>query len=978
MHQFFEKLNRGLDQIKNHPFVKGLNITSHIFWNLLLIGAVLMVMLVLFAGSAGAGYFISLVEDQQAYSKSEFQHEIYNYEEVSDIYFDDDTYLGEFPADLERKERPLEDMSEHLIHAVISTEDEYFFEHQGIVPKALLRATYQEVTGASNQTGGSTLSQQVIKNQLLTNEVSFERKAKEIALALRMEQFLDKEEILEAYLNIVPFGRNADGRNIAGAQSAAEGIFGVDVSELNIAQAAFIAGLPQNPFTYTPFENNGNVKENFEAGLNRMQLVLRNMLENNFITEEEYEKAKEYDIRAHLAEPSGSLIEEYPYLTYETQDRAARIIREKLLEEDNVNVEDMEDDERQETLSHYYQQAKHELAHGGYNVHITIKKDIYDAMQRATAQSQWFGPTRQINGEAETEEVGAILIDNDTGAILSFVGGRDFERENLNHATQAYRQNGSTMKPLLAYGPAMEQGIVQPGTILPDVPSTYQSTGGSFRNAGDSYSGLITVREALKRSKNVPAVKTFERLNHDVSRQALLDMGFNRLDPGEPYNSAPIGGLTYGTTVETNTNAFTIFGDHGQYKDSYFIEKIETKDGETVYQHEVETNQVFSPQTAFLMTDVLRDVLEPGGTAGSLPGRMRFGGDWAGKTGTSNETKDSWFVGYNPNVTFGIWIGYDTPRTITSPYKGLSYGARTQQIWADMMNAAYEANADVFRINDQFEQPDGIVRQTICGISGKLPDSLCLEAGLTTTDYFNAAYVPTEHDSNLNQTTSVEINGVMYKAYDATPSEFTQSGVVVEEDFLADEALNEYLPDSWNNIVADKAAPSNGRTPAPVTGVSMSGNSLSWNQHTDNDIVGYRIYRGDGSRVQSIRGNTSTSTSVSSSGSFFVTAVDSMGRESTASVTAERQAAPSSPPESSEEESDTNDSTSDNTEEEPANGDNNQTENQEEPENNNSDEPDNDRNETDDDSNTNNDSDNNHAENENPGESQENNDQTDD
>ncbi|WP_158736566.1 transglycosylase domain-containing protein [Alteribacillus sp. YIM 98480] len=885
MRNFFEKLNIKLDNVKNHSFVKGINITSQVFWNLLLIVAVLMVMLALFLGGAGAGYFVSLVEDQEAYSKEEFEQQVYNYEEVSDIYFDDDQYLGKIPSDLERKERSLDEMSEHLIHAVISTEDEYFFEHQGVVPKALLRATYQEVSGASTQSGGSTLTQQIIKNQLLTNEVSFDRKAKEIALALRVENYFEKEEILEAYLNIVPFGRNADGRNIAGAQSAAEGIFGVEASELNVAQSAFIAGLPKNPFVYTPFENGGVVKENFEAGMNRMHLVLDNMLENGFISEDEYEEALEYDIEENLTDPSGSLIEDYPYLTYEAQDRAARIIREDLLEKDGIEVDELDDDERQETLTQYLTQAKAELAHGGYNVHLTIKKDIYDAMQRSIADSQWFGPDRQGEDGVEPEEVGAILIDNQTGAILSFVGGRDFERENLNHATQAYRQNGSTMKPLLAYGPAIDQGVVQPGTVLPDVPSTY-SNGREYTNYGDSYQGFVSVREALKESRNVPAVKTFQRVDHEASRQALIDMGFQRLEPDEPYESGSIGGLTYGATVEQNTNAFTTFGNEGKYHDSYLIEKIETKNGETVYQHEPDNNKVFSPQTAFLTIDMLRDVLKPGGTARALPGMMNFGGDWAGKTGTSNETKDSWFVGLNPNVTFGTWIGYDNPQTISSPYKGLSYGARTQRIWADMMNAAFDANPETFGIDDNFEQPEGIVRQTICGISGKLPSSLCSEAGLTTTDYFNEKFVPTERDNSLNRTRYVTINGKRYKAYDSTPSEFTQTGVSINEDYFDADNMSEYLPDDWDNIVADQDAPSNGRNPSQVTGISFSNGQLSWNQHPDNDIVGYRIYSSGGSKIKSVEDNTSTSTSVNGSGSFFVTAVDSMGRESTESASA--------------------------------------------------------------------------------------------
>ncbi|MDQ0298548.1 penicillin-binding protein [Salibacterium salarium] len=910
MRNFFEKLNNNIDNMKDKPVIKSLNITSQVFWNLLLILFVSLIMLTLFAGGTGAGYFLSLIDDQKAYSQEEFQNTIFDYEETSGIYFSEGEFLGEIPAELERKERSLDEMSDNLVNAVISTEDEYFFEHDGIVPKALLRATYQEVTNAETQTGGSTLTQQVVKNQILTNEVSFDRKAKEIALAMRMEQYFDKEEILEAYLNIVPFGRNSDGQNIAGAQSASEGIFGVDASELNPAQAAFIAGLPKNPYTYTPFAQGGEVKESFEAGLNRMELVLANMRENDFITEEEYQKALEYNIKENLTGPTESSLDDYPYLTNETQRRAKEIILDDLLEDANINLEDLDEEERQE----YDMQAGNELAVGGYNVHITIQKDIYDAMQNAVASSQWFGPDKvEKDGEGTVqEEVGAMMIDNNSGAILSFVGGRDFNVQNLNHATQTRRQNGSTMKPLLAYGPAMEEGLVQPGTVLPDVPGEF-SNGEGYTNYGDGYEGFVSVREGLKESRNSPAVRTFEKivnLDHDIARNALLDLGFTNVAPAEPYPSAAIG--AFGTTVEQNTNAFSTFGNNGEYNDSYMIEKIETKDGEVIFEQSPESNEVFSPQTTFLMVDMLRDVLDPGGTAGALPGMMNFGGDWAGKTGTTNDTRDSWFVGFNPNVTFGTWIGYDDPQTIEN-YHGLSYGARTQQIWSDMMNAAYEADEETLGLEDQFEQPNGIVRQTICGISGKLPSSRCQEAGLTTTDYFNEKYLPSQSDDSLESEPFVTINGNRYLAYDSTPSEFTQTGISIDEDLFDVEEVGEYLPDDWDNVTPDTEAPNNGRTPSPVANVSYSNGELTWSAHSDNDIVGYRVYSDNGSSIGSVQGD-STSFSIGS-GSYFVTAVDSVGRESSQSATTERSNQnDNDDEEENEEDSDSSDDNTDNNE----------------------------------------------------------------
>src|SRR5690625_2564672 len=205
------------------------------------------------------------------------QRDIYNYEETTKLYFADNKYIGDIRSDLHREEIELKDVSQNVLNAVLATEDQSFYEHNGIVPKAIVRALYQEVASSGAQTGGSTLTQQLIKNQILTNEVSFERKAKEILLAMRLENFFEKDEILEAYLNIVPYGRDSAGQNVAGIQTAAQGIFGVDASELTLPQAAFLAGIPQNPFAYTPFDNSGEIKDEdgLARGLSRMETVLK-------------------------------------------------------------------------------------------------------------------------------------------------------------------------------------------------------------------------------------------------------------------------------------------------------------------------------------------------------------------------------------------------------------------------------------------------------------------------------------------------------------------------------------------------------------------------------------------------------------------------------------------------------------------------------------------------------------------------------
>src|SRR5690625_2931269 len=282
MNHIKEFWNKGIAQ-------KVSRVTYDVTANLLLFFTVIITMVIIFGGGVGAGYFASLVKDEPLRSYDDMRQDIYNYEETSKLYFADNIYIGDIRSDLHRDEIDLEDISDFVIQAVIATEDQQFYEHNGIVPKAIVRALYQEVANSDSRTGGSTLTQQLIKNQILTNEVSFERKAKEILLAMRLENFFEKDEILEAYLNIIPYGREASGRNIAGIQTAAKGVFGVEASELNLPQAAFLSGIPQNPYAYTPFLNTGEIKEeeSLELGLNRMKTVLKRMYQNEFITEKE-------------------------------------------------------------------------------------------------------------------------------------------------------------------------------------------------------------------------------------------------------------------------------------------------------------------------------------------------------------------------------------------------------------------------------------------------------------------------------------------------------------------------------------------------------------------------------------------------------------------------------------------------------------------------------------------------------------------
>lgn len=892
-------------------------ITYDVAWNIVLFFIILGMMGFFFVGGVGAGYFASLVKDEPIRSYEEMERDIYNLEETSKMYFANEKLIGDIRADLHREKVKLKNVSETLTDAVLATEDELFYEHNGIVPKAIVRAMYQEFSSSETKSGGSTLTQQIIKNQILTNEVSFERKAKEILLAMRLEKFFDKDEILESYINIIPYGRNAAGQNIAGIQTAAKGVFGVDAKDLSLPQAAFLAGIPQNPYAFTPFNQAGEVKdkEGLEPGLKRMKTVLKRMYQTEFITKEEYDEAINYDITKDFTEKAPSSLQNYPALVLEIEKRAKEVITEVLAKEDGYTLDEINGSE--ELQEQYGILADRALRLNGYEIHSTIDQKMYDAMQKATKEFQYYGPDRTVpaTGDVEQVEVGAELIENKTGRILAFVPGRDFRAgdNEINYATgygTTGRPAGSTFKPIAVYAPAMELGVIQPGSIIPDIPGKSK-----VNNYGGAFYGLVTAREALTYSYNVsadiiyrkilgenPAKKYLEKmnipLNKDLQQDASVALGSNNV------------------TVEQNTNAFATLSNGGKFAQAHMIDKITDMDGKVIYQHKVEPVQVFSEQTAYLTIDMMRDVVRSG-TGAFIQGKFsRDGVDWAGKTGTSQKYQDAWFVGTNPNVTLGVWLGYNTPSSINNCTNcgGLSYSQRTQSVWLRLVNAATEVNPDLLAPQERHKQPDGIVNRSFCATSGMAPSDLCSKAGLVRSDIFNSKYVPSKTDDSLvsgksSTERTVKVDGKEVAASAKTPSEFvtgsrSTSGIAFNKAFLERMGYSDpaaLIPrrnaSAWSKLNLKGATGSSsasselsddGSTPSAPSGLSISGNKLSWSKASGQMIVGYRVYHASeaGGSYKAVGHTTGSAVSISGDGGAFqVRAVNYFGRESEPSKT---------------------------------------------------------------------------------------------
>lgn len=669
----------------------------------------LVVLLSLSLGAAGvaAGYVAALVKDEPVRDKNYFDQKLSGWHQTSYAYFRDKSLIGSVRTLIgDRKLVENDEVSQYLIDALISTEDREFYNHSGIVPRSLLRAVYEDLTNQKVVTGGSTITQQLVKRAILENySKTYDRKAKEILLALRLERMYSKEEILNAYLNSLYFGTGSGGQHLYGVQAAAQGIFGVDAKDLNIAQAAYLAGMIQRPNDFNPFK-----KEGLERGKKRMKMVLDNMLDNGKITQQQYEEARSFDIKGSLTKKKQNAYSRYPYIMMAVEERAA----EALMRADGLDPKELsKKGQYQATLQKYIQKVQQ----GGYHIYTTIDKKLYDAMNKAAKNPNLYAQPityrtklggKWVTLKNATEEVGATLIDVETGALLAFVGGRDFDKEQKNHALNSPRQPGSAMKPLLGYGPALDRGVITPNSIIIDEPLKARGSSKVYRNATGQYKGPVTAKTALQWSYNIPAIKVFRAVGLENGFSYLRKMNF----PVHPYDgeASVIGGLTYGFTVERMTAGYAMIANGGQFNEPYMIEKIVDSSGKTVYEHKPDPVQVMSPQAAYMLTDMLKAVVR-GGTAQYIG--SGFGGyDLAGKTGTTQNEYDLWFVGYTPKVAMGVWVGYDYNHRISN-------SNRAKIVWRSIFQAVLKADPNLSPRHLRFKNPGGLPSQQKCFECGR-------------------------------------------------------------------------------------------------------------------------------------------------------------------------------------------------------------------------------------------------------------------
>lgn len=614
------------------------------------------------------------------------------------------------------------DLPEHLVDALVAIEDKRFWEHHGVDWWGTARATVYSVTGTKTQ-GGSTITQQVLRDKYQDTEVTVKRKFREILRALEYEKYTSKEDIITEYLNRVYFGAGC-----SGIQTAAKTYFGKDVSELDLAESACIIGITNNPSMYDPFrkaeweQEDGTIKTPRIFNKERQELILKNMLEQGYITESEYNAAKaekllftdtdEYKAIHGLEVPEPDEDEggeeETPDTTkYNTwfQDAAINEAIDLLVEQKGYSRED----------------ASKMLYRQGYHIETT-----FDPAVQAVVDSVYQDVSNfDYPSKAGTPLASAItIIDPYTGDVKAMAGGVGQKTTNreLNLATSR-RTPGSAIKPVSVYAPAIEYDVVSPGSVIDDYPintilrdNGYPRNSSVDTNSAGGYSGYRTVSSALIKSLNTVSARTLQKLTYARSFEFMENnLGFD-LDPADiDLGPLAMGGLTYGVTTVEMAAAYSAFANQGIYTKPRLVTKIWNNDRtEVVVDNDtgVRSWPAMKETTAWLITKMLRSVVTEGTGTGA-----RFDGmPIAGKTGTTNSNYDRYFVGYTPYYTAAVWIGYrDKPEKITAK------GNLAAAIWKQVMEPLHEGLEE----RSFPDKPEGIVRVEVCADCGLKPSELC-------------------------------------------------------------------------------------------------------------------------------------------------------------------------------------------------------------------------------------------------------------
>jgi 1A family penicillin-binding protein len=572
---------------------------------------------------------------------------------------------------------PLMAIPPQMIDAVLSIEDHRFYEHLGIDPRGILRAAFQNLKGGTVVQGGSTITQQLAKNLYYTQQRTYIRKLKEAFAALILEIKYSKQDILESYLNEIYLGQSGS-IAVYGIGQAAQYYFGKSLSQLSVPEAALLAGMIKGPNTYAPVRDPKRAKH-------RRDLVLLRMKQEGRLTDKQYQAAVNSPIRVMTLQHG---VTDAPYFL-------------------DYVLSQIDDSS--------------ESAQTGLRLFTSLDLEMQRMAEEAVSAglSRLEAKHRFLKKTADHLQGALVAIDPRSGAILAMVGGRDYRMSQFNHAVQAKRQAGSLFKPFV-YLTAFEQslvakdGSVTPATLVDDSPISFPEGASSWapQNYDRQFHGHISVRTALEQSLNVPAVRIAQSIGIPNIIRTLRSVGIS--GPLDEHLSLALGSSE--VSLLEITSAFGALAQAGQYVSpsgmTSLVEQVSEQAGRQIRQQSTETTQVFSPQSAYLMTSILQGVVQRG--TGAPAQRMGLTAKIAGKTGTTDDHRDAWFVGYTPDLVVGVWVGFDGGATLK-----LTGAQAALPIWVDFFRKA----VPVLPID--FPIPPGIVTRTIDPHTAQLATTAC-------------------------------------------------------------------------------------------------------------------------------------------------------------------------------------------------------------------------------------------------------------
>ena len=678
----------------------------------LIIIFIIFILLCLIGVGVFAGVFFS---DKLKLTKEELTIG-HNNSVVNDI--DDEQIFDLSSGDINRKIITYSEMGPYLPNAYVAIEDKRFYDHSGIDLTRTMSAAIQYVLrGGHSSYGGSTITQQLVKNLKSdkddTGFAGVTRKIREMSRAYQIEQMLSKQQILEQYLNIIYVG----GTTICGVENGAKYYFSKSAKDLDLAEAAFLAGINHSPNSYNPFWNEGD-EDVTKAIKTRTKTVLAEMKDQNRISDNAEEAEKLYneavaEVDAGLKFKEGSF-NNATQMSYHTDAAIKEVVS------DLAELKDIDE-----------KAARSLLVSGGYKIYTTQNTEIQKRMEKEYVKDEYVYYARTTGGPKENKEhtqSGMVIIDNKTGYVIGCMGGlgTDVDATGYNRAIQAPRQTGSAIKPLANVIPGLEEGVITAATVYDDRRADF---GGGYapKNVAN-YRGLTTVRKAIEVSSNVVNMKILSNVGPSKAIKYLQDMGLSHVNPDLDNNLAlSIGGMSEGATPLEMAAAYEAIANGGEYTEPTFYTKVEDSNGNVILESKQEKRRVMEETTAYITADILKDVVT--GSSGTAYMCKISGMDVAAKTGTTDSKKDKWLCGFTPYYSAATWVGYDTPEEVR-------YGNANaaQQIWARIMKDIHSDLKDA-----KFVKPSGITTATVCLQSGKLATKSCTQK---YTEIFKAGTVP--------------------------------------------------------------------------------------------------------------------------------------------------------------------------------------------------------------------------------------------